>query len=368
MAIGWALVSLGSHAETFFAPAITGAAGAQLVAVYSRDPARAAAFAAAHGAHAAYTSLEPLLADARVDVVWIAAPNFLHAPYTIRAARARKHVLVEKPMAISVAEAMDMVQTCQAQGVKLGVGFHLRHHPGHQEARRLIREGCLGTLTLVYAQWGGGLRGQVEISPTRLMAMRSGERSAWWETPEMIGGAYAMMASGVHCVDLLCFLLNQHVVEVAALTDGQTPEQPLERLATLCLRFSGGTLGTVCCGFKMPDAKNDATLYGSHGRIVLDNSLWITLRGALEVVSATVNTTVVYPQDPLALYTRQVEAFNQAIQHDDEPSASGRDGLHVVQVTRAMIEGCVANFQRRRFVVWSFPLTHGKREGVRRWR
>jgi predicted dehydrogenase len=240
-------------------------------------------------------------------------------------------------MAISVAEAMDMVQTCQAQGVKLGVGFHLRHHPGHQEARRLIREGLLGTMTLVQAQWGGGIRGQAEISPTRLMDMRSGERSAWWGTPEMIGGAYAMMASGVHCVDLLSFLLGQHVVEVAALTDGQTSEHPLERVATMCLRFSGGTIGTVCCGFKMPDSKNDATLYGSHGRIVLDNSLWITLRGALEVVSNTVNTTVAYPQDQLALYTRQVEAFNHAIQHDEEPIASGRDGLHVVQVTMAMI-------------------------------
>jgi 1,5-anhydro-D-fructose reductase (1,5-anhydro-D-mannitol-forming) len=105
----------------------------------------------------------------------------------------------------------------------------------------------------------------------------------------------------------------------------------------MCLRFSGGTIGTVCCGFKMPDTKNDATLYGSHGRIVLDNSLWITLRGALEVVSDTVNTTVAYPQDQLALYTRQVEAFNHTIQHDEEPSASGRDGLHVVHVTMAMI-------------------------------
>ena len=338
MAIGWALVSLGSHAETFFAPALAGAEGAQLVAVYSQDQARAEAFAATHGAHAAYTSLETLLADARVDVVWIASPNFLHAPYTIQAARAGKHVLVEKPMAISVAEAMDMVQTCQAHGVKLGVGFHLRHHPGHQEAHRLIQEGLLGTMTLVQAQWGGGMRGQTEISPTRLMDMRSGERSAWWGMPERIGGAFAMMASGVHCVDLLCFLLNQHVVEVAALTDGQTPERPLERVATMCLRFSGGTIGTVCCGFKMPDTKNDAILYGSHGRIVLDHSLWITFRGALEVVSETVNTTVAYPEDQLALYTRQVEAFNHAIQHDEEPSASGRDGLHVVQVTMAMIE------------------------------
>jgi len=338
MAIGWALVSLGSHAETFFAPALARAEGAQLVAVYSRDRERADAFADKHGAHAAYTALEPLLADARVDVVWLASPNFLHAPYTLRAAHAGKHVLVEKPMALSVAEAVDMVQTCQAQGVKLGVGFHLRHHPGHQEARRLIQEGCLGTMTLAHAQWGGGLRGQVEISPARLMAMRSGERSAWWGMPEQLGGAFAMMASGVHCVDVLCFLLHQHVVEVTALTDGQTPERPLERVATMCLRFSGGTLGTVCCGFKMPDAKNDATLYGSHGRIVLAHSLWITLRGALEVVSETGNTTVAYSEDPLALYTRQVEAFNQAIQHDEEPSASGRDGLHVVQVTRAMIE------------------------------
>jgi 1,5-anhydro-D-fructose reductase (1,5-anhydro-D-mannitol-forming) len=60
--------------------------------------------------------------------------------------------------------------------------------------------------------------------------------------------------------------------------------------------------------------------------------------GSLEVVSDTINTAVSYPQDPLALYTRQVEAFNHAIQHNEEPSAAGRDGLYVVQVTRAMIE------------------------------
>ena len=64
--------------------------------------------------------------------------------------------------------------------------------------------------------------------------MRSGRRSTWWGTPDRIGGAFAMLAQGVHCVDLLHFLLGQHVVEVAAMTDGQTQESPLERLATLC--------------------------------------------------------------------------------------------------------------------------------------
>jgi hypothetical protein len=94
------------------------------------------------------------------------------------------------------------------------------------------------------------------------------------------------------------------VVEVAAITDGQISEQLLERLATMCLRFSGGTIGAVSCGFKMPDAKNDATLYGSHGRITLANALWMTLQGSPEVVSETVQIMRTYEQDTLALYTR----------------------------------------------------------------
>jgi predicted dehydrogenase len=241
-------------------------------------------------------------------------------------------------MAVGIDEAVAMVRTCRGHGVKLGVGFHLRHHPGHQEARRLIGEGVLGTVTLAQAQWGAGLRGHAAIPFEVFMAARSGPRSTWWVHPERVGGAWAMMAMGVHCVDILCFLLGQRVVEVAAITDGQTRERPLERLATMCLRFQGGSLGTVCCGSRLPDAKNDATVYGSHGRIVLHDSLRTALQGSLEVVSETINAAAAYPQDALALYTRQIEAFNRAIQHNAEPVASGLDGLKAVQATVAMIE------------------------------
>ena len=126
-------------------------------------------------------------------------------------------------------------------------------------------------------------------------------------------------------------------MEVAAITDGQSRESPLERLATMCLRFNGGVLGTVCCGMRIPDSKNDATLYGSHGRMVLGDSLRTTLQGSLEIVSDTVHTTVSYPPDPLTLYKLQVEAFNHAIQQNEEPIASGLDGLRAVQITEAMI-------------------------------
>jgi 1,5-anhydro-D-fructose reductase (1,5-anhydro-D-mannitol-forming) len=338
MPIRWALVSTGKHADTFVAPAIRAAEDAQLVAVCSREHGQAEAFAARHGAAVAYTALEALVQDTRVDVVYIAAPNFLHAPYTTMAAQAGKHVLVEKPMAVGVDDAVTMVRTCQSHGVQLGVGFHLRHHPGHQEARRLIAEGALGTVTLAQAQWGTGLRGHAAIPFEVFMEARSGPQSAWWGHPAQVGGAWAMMAMGVHCVDLLCFLLGQNVVEVTALTDGQTHECPLERLATLCLRFQGGSLGMVSCGSRLPDAKNDATVYGSHGRIVLSDSLRTTQQGTLEVVSETANTAVGYTQDTLALYTRQIEAFHQAIQQHAEPIASGLDGLRAVQVTVAMVE------------------------------
>jgi predicted dehydrogenase len=97
-----------------------------LVAVGSRNQARAEAFADKHGAQVAYISLDAFVADARVDVVFIASPNFLQAPYTTIAAQAGKHVLVEKPMAVRVDEAVEMVQTCREHGVKLGAGIRGR--------------------------------------------------------------------------------------------------------------------------------------------------------------------------------------------------------------------------------------------------
>ena len=178
MSIGWAIVSTGRHADTFVAPAIGTAEDTHLVAVYSRERERAEVFAGKHGAQIAYTSLEALMADSRVDVVFIASPNFLHAPYTKMAAQAGKHVLVEKPMAVDLDEAVDMVRTCRAHNVKLGVGFHLRHHPGHREARRLIEAGILGIITLAQAQMGSGIRGKAAIPDESFMAARSGRRSA----------------------------------------------------------------------------------------------------------------------------------------------------------------------------------------------
>ena len=331
MALGWAIVSTGNHPDLKVAPAMNATQDAELVAVYSRDRGRADAFAEKHGAKAAYDSLDALLGDSRVDAVFICSPNALHAAQGLEAAAAGKHLLCEKPMTTTLDDALALVRGCREYGVKLGVGYHLRTHPGHLLARRAIAGGSLGNITLAQSQWGFGVRGQGPPPP------RIGLRQ-WWDQPELIGGASTMMGTGVHAADLLRFLLGQEVVEVAAITDGQTAERPLEQLATLCLRFDGGAIGTVCCGRVLPDSRNDFNIYGSDGRVSGQATLWEARQGRVEVVSETLNQTEVCPDEYLGNFISELQDFRQAVEEDREPAASGVDGLRMVEVTLAMIE------------------------------
>ena len=113
MSIGWAIISTGDYADSRGAPAINQAQGAELVAVYSRDQGRGQAFAEKHGAKTAYTSVEDVLRDSRIDAGYITSPNYLHAPYTTMAANAGKHVLVEKPLSLNMSEVVEMLRVCR---------------------------------------------------------------------------------------------------------------------------------------------------------------------------------------------------------------------------------------------------------------
>jgi 1,5-anhydro-D-fructose reductase (1,5-anhydro-D-mannitol-forming) len=262
--------------------------------------------------------------------VFIASPNALHAPQALLVAQAGKHVFSEKPMTTTLDDAVAMVRTCRTRGVKLGVGYHLRQHPGLRAARRLIAQGVLGPVALAQGQWGFGVRGQDGPPP------RTGLRQ-WWDDPALIGDASTMMGTGVHVVDALRFVLDQEVIEVAAISDGQTPTRPLEQLLAMVLRFEHGTIATLCCGRRLPDSRNDLVLYGSLGRLIGSDALWEGRQGTFEVVSETVHTTDTYPPQPLANFIDELDDFHRAIREDREPAATGLDGLRVVQVTLAMI-------------------------------
>ena len=332
MSIGWGIIGIGRHPDLKVVPAMKLAAETKLIATFSRDRGRADAFARKHNFQTAYDSLQDLFSDPRIDAVYISSPNFLHAPYTKMAAEAGKHILVEKPMALNVKDALEMVHVCRQNGVKLGVGFQLRHHPGHRKARELIQAGILGLVTLVQGQFFyPDPRGVAELP-------RRTELSEWWDRPEMVGWSYSIMGMGVHIIDLLQFLLGIPIVEVTAMTNGQTTSRPLDDIAAIALRFQNGAIGTASCGRRVPDSENDAMIYGTNGRIALRDTVREAFGGKLEAISSTVNLGESYEKNPLALYQRQVEAFNRAVEKDEDFDASGEDGLSVVQVTGAIIE------------------------------
>jgi predicted dehydrogenase len=330
MVVRWGIISTGRHPDLKIVPAMKLAQDTQVAAVYSRELKYAEAFAAKHGIPNAYSSFDELLRDSGVDAVYIVSPNFLHVRQTLDAAEAGKHVLVEKPMAVSVEEAVNMVRTYRNRGVRLGVGFHLRHHPGHKKARRFIQDRVLGVISLAQAQWCLGTRSLVE-PPART------GRSEWWAKPDLVGGASTLMGTGTHVIDLLHFLTGQPIVEVAAVNDGQIAHRPLEHVAAISIRFADGAIGTVCCGRRMPDTENDAMIYGTHGKVALRGTLAESQGGRIEVSSESANLSESYEQDPLALYRLQTEAFNRFIRQGEEFHASGEDGLLVVQVTSAII-------------------------------
>ncbi|NQW22086.1 MAG: Gfo/Idh/MocA family oxidoreductase [SAR202 cluster bacterium] len=331
MALGWAIIGAGMHPQQKLAPAIGLTPDAELIGVLSRDQGRADAFAEAHGAKVGYSNLDDLLADSRIDAVFVASPNAAHVGHTVQAAKAGKHVLSEKPMATSVPDALAMVEACKANGVKLGLGFELRFHPAHLLARDLVSQGKLGRVRLLQGHWGRGERGEPEHLP------RSGLRG-WWEDPAAMGGGSVIMGLGVHVFDLMRFIMQQEITEVSAMTDGQTDAQPLEHIATMALRLEDGTIANVSCGRMLPDTLNDFTVYGTDGRITGHATIWEARMGDVEVVSETVNQKESWEYDYLANFVAELEDFHAALKEDREPAATGTDGLRSTEINVAVIE------------------------------
>src|SRR5690348_12222666 len=135
MTVRWALLGPGRHAGRSVVPQLKQTADTELVAVVSRDRARGEAFAQTHGIRKIYGSIEDVLRDRDIDAIYDATPDGLHVQHAIAAAEAGKHALIEKPLAISVAEAGQAIAASRRHGTRLGVVFNQRHEGNRQDAR-----------------------------------------------------------------------------------------------------------------------------------------------------------------------------------------------------------------------------------------
>lgn len=328
MVIRWGIIGLGDIAERNFVPSVAMAANSDLVSVLSRSMEKAKAFAAKHKVARAYDSLEKMLADSALDAVYIASPNGLHAEQTVAAAQAGKHVLCDKPMALTVADAERMIRACDDNKVKLGVAFRNRYHPAHVDTRRHVQAGALGEIQMVKAQlFVGGVRGH------------------WkgWRRDPALGGSGSIVGQAVHPVDLLRFVLDSEVTELRCVTDEHPPERPVDEMTFTILTFRNGAHGMVASGALVPNSDNDVVVYGSKAKIFCRSTLGTPKKGKPQEAFVEGNAAGIQvrcPADDTAQSrtARLIEEFNRSIRENTDTVISGHNGLQMVRIANAMLE------------------------------
>ena len=256
MAIGFGIIGCGMIAK-FHARAIRDIKGARLVGCFNRTLDKAEALAAEFGAEPT-TDLDSLLARSDIDVVTICTPSGAHMEPAIAAAKAGKHVIVEKPLDVTLKRCDAMIAACEKAGVKLGTIFPSRFHKSSQLLKRAVEEGRFGQLTLgdAYVKW---FRTQAYY-----------DSGAWRGTWKLDGGG-ALMNQAIHSVDLLVWLMGP-VVEVTAHTATLAHERiEVEDVAAATLRFASGALGVIeATTAAYPGSLKKIELSGSHGMAVLE--------------------------------------------------------------------------------------------------
>jgi predicted dehydrogenase len=245
----WGVLSTADIGLRKVIPGLRRSPRSEVLAIASREDGPAAAAAAQLGIPRAYGSYEALLADPDIDVVYIPLPNHLHAAWTIAAARAGKHVLCEKPLALTADEAQTMVDACAAEGVLLMEAFMYRQHPSWVAACELVAAGRIGRLQAVDSWFSyfnddpGNIR---NILP--------------------FGGG-AMYDIGCYCVNLSRMLMGAEPSRIqAAITRDAT--SGVDTLASAILEFPGGVATFTCSTRMEPDQRVD--IYGTEGRISIE--------------------------------------------------------------------------------------------------
>ena len=243
-------------AARFHAEAIARAPGARLVAVCRSDSTRAAE-AEAHFGVPCELSYGALLARADVDAMCICTPSGLHAEQTIAAARAGKHVLVEKPIALSLSDADAAITACRVADVRLGVVLQRRTDPLFTAVKAAIDGGRLGRMVL----------GNVSIPYIRPQEYYD---SAAWRGTWALDGGGALMNQGIHLVDLLLWCLGD-VEQVRAHAATLAHAIEVEDCVTVTLQFMSGALGTIAATTAAaPGYPHRIELYGDQGGIQIE--------------------------------------------------------------------------------------------------
>jgi predicted dehydrogenase len=331
--VKWGVIGAGGIALRRTIPeAIRDASNIELVSVMDPHAERARLIAEKFNVPNYCATVQELLAQ-DLDGVYIASPQNAHAAQVIQAAQAGKHVLCEKPIAISLAEVDQMEAAIEKAGVKFMPGFCMRYNVYNKQAREVAQSGALGQMVMGRAQltcWYPPIPGA-------------------WRQDAAVSHGGALIDMGTHCLDLLEWIQGTRIVEVAGFQDLRTHayRTRIEDTSTIVVRFANGAHGIIDNYFNLPDAatQNALELHGTRGSLLATGTIGQDPTGKMfsilqpretgydanQVRDVSVNRNE-YDLQGIGLYGQMVAMFADCIQENTTPPITLEDGRHSVRV------------------------------------
>ena len=309
MTVKWGLVGASTIAGEWVIDAIR-ATGGEIVSVMSSNADRGAAYAARHKIPRAVITLDALVNDAQIDAVYISTTNELHRDQAIAAAKAGKHVLCEKPLALALDDAHAMIEAAKEAGVVLATNHHLRNADSHRAMREAIAAGRIGK----------------PLSARVFHAVYLPPHLQGWRLDKPQAGGGVILDITVHDADTLRFVLNDDPVEAIALSQsGGMGKQGLEDAVMGVLRFKSGVIAQFHDGFTTQYAETGFEVHGTEGSLIARNVM--TQKPVGTVILRNAEGEQVLPLEQRNLYETALEAFHNAVKGKGAVSASGEDGI-----------------------------------------
>ncbi|HEY1161111.1 MAG TPA: Gfo/Idh/MocA family oxidoreductase [Terracidiphilus sp.] len=310
--IGYAVIGLGRIADHFMRGVLL-TSNSQITALVSGHPDKAARIAAQYAVPSTsiynYENFDQIAHNPAVDAVYVALPNSMHAEYTIRAAKAGKHVLCEKPMSTNVAEAEQMIAACKAAHVKLMIAYRCHYEPTNLRAVKLIRDGALGQVQAIESSFG------FNIAP--------GE----WRLNKKLAGGGPLFDVGIYSLNACRYLTGEepeHIAAFASVIDHDGRFNEVEENVSWTMKFPSGIVASCSTTYGAP-MDGYFRVHGSKGWLEVDQAF--VYEGLhLRAEFGDTKLDELNPARDPSHFTAEAAHFSRNIQDGTEPRSPGQEG------------------------------------------
>lgn len=320
MTVKWGLIGASTIARQFMINAIRAQPNSEIATVMSSSPERATSYAKENGIPLAVSTLDELLGS-DIDAVYISTTNELHLEQALAAIRAGKHVLCEKPLALTSADARAMVAAAKAAGIVLGTNHHLRNAGSHRAMREAIAAGRIGR----------------PIAARVFHSVYLPENLQGWRITRPEAGGGVVLDITVHDADTLRFVLGDDPLEVSAFTQAAgMAAGGLEDGAMCIWRFKSGIIAQSHEGFTTKFAGTGFEVHGSEGSLIAKDVMTQKPIGSVLLRTAKGEEELSFDREDL--YVRSLRQFHAAIRGEGQPSATGEDGVWSLTSAEAALQ------------------------------